>query len=174
MIYQRTVGWPRRIGSSGFTLVEIMVTIAVMAILMGIAIPSFTEVMLGSKLGSYANNLSSSALLARSEAIKRNERITLCVSLAGTACEAGSWEQGWIVKSGSSILHRQEALPTGLKATEASSLTSIDFSPTGAGATSATFTICRATPSVGSQERIVNISATGRVAVTKTTNGACS
>lgn len=165
----------RRIDAIGFTLVELMVTIAVMAILLGIAVPSFNEAMLGSKLSSFANSLSGSALLARSEAIKRNAPVTLCVSSTGTACGTGSWEQGWIVISdGGTVLHSHAALPSGLKVIEAAANDELVFRPTGVGATSATFTVCRATPSAGGQERVVTISATGRADVDKTTNGACS
>lgn len=164
----------RRTGSIGFTLVEMMVTIAVLAILLGIAVPSFTETLLGNKLASYANELSSSALLARGEAIKRNAVVTLCVSSTGTACGTGSWEQGWIVISGTTVLHQHAALPSGLKVIETSATSSIDFRPTGVGASAATLTVCRATPSVGAQERVVTISVTGRTSVSKTTNGACS
>jgi type IV fimbrial biogenesis protein FimT len=164
----------RRIDAIGFTLVELMVTVAVMAILLGIAVPSFNEVMLGSKLSSFASSLSGSALLARSEAIKRNAPVTLCVSSTGTACGTGSWEQGWIVISGATVLHSHGALPSGLKVIESAAVDQIVFRPTGVGATSATFTVCRATPSVGGQERVVTISATGRADIEKTTNGACS
>lgn len=159
----------------GFTLVELMVTIAVMAILLMIAVPSFIDATLGSKLGAYANNMAASAHLARSEAIKRNAVVTLCVSTDGTTCATGGWEQGWIVRAADgTVVQRQQALPTGFKATESGSATSIAFQPSGVGSAAAVLTICRATPSVGSQERVVTISATGRPTVTKTTAGACA
>lgn len=157
----------------GFTLIELMVTIAVMAILISIAVPSMTDALLGSKLASYANSLSSSAMLARSEAIKRNATVSLCVSSTGASCETGSWEQGWIVISGTSVIHRMEALPTGLRVAEATSIERVDFRPSGVGATAATLTVCRQTPTVGAQERVVAISATGRTSVSKTTNASC-
>lgn len=157
---------------TGFTLVELMVTIAVMAVLLGVAIPSFNEALLGSKLSSFANSLSSSALLARSEAIKRNAAVTLCVSSNGASCGTGDWNQGWIVKSGAEVLHIEGALPPGIRVI--ASRDDVVFAPTGAGATSADFTVCSAAPTVGGQERTVTIGATGRSAVAKTTNGSCS
>lgn len=175
----------------GFTLIELMVTIAVMAILLAVAAPSFNDVTLNSRLGSYANNFVASANLARSEAIKRNAVVVMCVSSDGVNCTTtGGWEQGWIVGcrttnpsmfcDGSGpdwiILHQQKAFNNGFKMSEtsASTIRSIDFMPTGAGATQATFSICRAEPHVGISQRQVTISATGRASVVKSSSSTCS
>lgn len=163
--------WPRI--QRGFSLIELMITISVLGVLLVIVAPSFTDILLGGKLRSYANDLVSSVYLARSEAIKRNSVVNLCASSNGTAC-TGDWEQGWIVLSGATVIHRQTALSPGLIMTETGGVTSISFQPTGVGATPATLTLCRATPSVGNQERVISISATGRASVTKTTTGSCS
>lgn len=156
----------------GFTLLELMVTITVLGILLAIAVPSLTNAMLGGKLSSYANNFLASSYLARGEAIKRNSVVNLCASSDGTSC-AGNWEQGWIVLVGATVIHRQQALSSGLKMTESDNVSSINFQPTGVGVTPATLTICRATPSVGFQERVISISATGRASVARTTTGTC-
>jgi type IV fimbrial biogenesis protein FimT len=156
----------------GFTLLELMVTIAVMAILVMIAVPNLNDAVLGGKLSSYANNLVASAYLARGEAVKRNAVITLCASSDGSTC-TGGWEQGWVVLWGTNVLHRQQALSAGLKIN--ADAASISFSPTGVSAsTAATLTVCRLTPTVGTQERVVSISATGLPGVKKTTTGSCS
>lgn len=158
----------------GFSLVEMMVTISILGILSAIAIPSFSEIILSTKLRSYANSLVGNAFLARGEAIKHNTPVTLCVSVNGTSCATGGWEQGWIVLSGTTVVQRQQAAALGYKITESAGLNSVTFQPTGIGATQATLTICRATPKAGNQERIVAISATGRPSVSKTTTGSCS
>lgn len=171
----------------GFTLIELMVAVAVLAVLLGIAVPSFNDAALGSKLGSHANSLVASATLARSEAIKRNVSVTLCASADGADCATtGGWEQGWVVRCRTTdnitcnadganwlVIHRQQAAASGLKISEASAKRTLAFSPTGVGAEAATLTVCRSSPSAGSQERVVSISATGRAYVSKTTTGAC-
>lgn len=159
----------------GFTLIELMVTVALAAILLGLAAPSLSDASLSSKLSASANRLAANSTLARSEAIKRNASIELCMSANGTSCiTTGSWEQGWIVKSGATVLLYEQPAPSGLRVKEASSLTSLTFQATGVGATQASFTVCRISPTVGSQERVLTVSATGRTAITRTTTGACT
>jgi type IV fimbrial biogenesis protein FimT len=158
---------------AGFSLVELLVAITVLAILSSLALPSFNEVTLGSKLRSYANNLVASSRLARGEAVKRNAVVTMCASANGTSCASGGWEQGWVVLAGTTVLYSQNATVDGFNISESSGLSSLTFQPTGIGTTQATFTVCRESPSVGGQERVVTISATGKPSVTKTTAGAC-
>jgi len=161
-----------RLGTGGFTLLELMVTLAVAAILLGIAVPSLGDATLGGKLAASANDLVAGVAMGRSEAIKRNAVTSLCVSSNGTSCGSGGWEQGWIVISGSTVIQKHPAAPTGFKVT--SSVAKVDFQPTGVGNTQATITVCRSAPSAGYQERVVNVSATGRAYVSKTTTGTCS
>lgn len=156
----------------GFSLIELMIAIALLGILLAIAVPSFTDAVLGSKLRSYANNFLASTYLARGEAIKRNSVVKLCASSNGTSC-TGSWEQGWIVLAGTTAIQRQPALSSGMKMTESGGISSIDFAPTGVGVTPATLTLCRATPSAGNQERVISINSTGRASIAKTTNASC-
>ena len=177
----------------GFTLLELMVTVAIIAILAMLAAPSFNDAILSNKLASFSNNFVASATLARGEAIKRNATVTLCVvatEISKTCTTSGDWEQGWIVFNDidddgildepppgpvvppiETLIHRQQPLSTGYKL--AGAVKRIDFQSVGAGATNATLKLCRETPSVGSQEREVTVSATGRVSVTKKTTGVC-
>lgn len=150
----------------GFTLIEMMVAVAVLAILLAIAVPSFNDATLGSKLTAYANSLVGSAGLARSEALKRNSAVTICksnqaASPPSSTCNAsGGWEQGWIVRaSDGTVIQRQEPLADGLLIDTTAA--AVIFQPSGLSATSTTFTICRATPTAGTQERQVTIRATG-------------
>ncbi|MBD9679729.1 GspH/FimT family pseudopilin [Pseudomonas sp. PDM18] len=161
-----------RCRTGGFTLLELVVTLVVAAILMGIAVPSLNEATLRSKLSASANDLVAGVAMGRSEAIKRNAVTSLCVSSDGASCGSGGWEQGWIVISGAIVIQKHPAAPRGFKVI--SNVTKIDFQPTGVGNTQASLTVCRYAPSAGSTERLVNVSATGRAYVSKTTTGICS
>jgi len=84
----------------GFTLIELMVTISVAAILLGIAVPSYNHLMQSNRASTTANRLLSTLMLARSEAIQRNQRVVVCIVQAGSdACDTSStaWESGMMV-----------------------------------------------------------------------------
>lgn len=162
--------------AKGFTLIELMITITVAGILLTIAVPSFTKLVLSNRLKSYANDFVASVHLARSEAIKRNAPIELCMSSNGTSCiTTGDWEQGWIVinTADSTVVQRQQAFSNGIKMVESGGMDTMVFQPSGISIINATLKVCQATPAAGHQERIITISATGQSSVTTTTTGSC-
>jgi type IV fimbrial biogenesis protein FimT len=83
----------------GFSLVELMVTIAVMAILVAIALPSFRDVIHRNQVSSASNELLASLAYARTEAIARGQLVSMCPSTDnGASCAGGkAFESGWIV-----------------------------------------------------------------------------
>ncbi|MDN3639508.1 GspH/FimT family pseudopilin [Simiduia curdlanivorans] len=87
------------IKQSGFTLIELMITLVILAVVIGLAAPSFNSQAQRARTDSAAEELRSALLFARSEAVKRAQRVSVCVAnAAATACDAaGSWENGWIV-----------------------------------------------------------------------------
>ncbi len=105
----------RRRASAGFTLTELIVTLAVASILLGIAVPSFGSMMMSSRLTTQANDFVSAINFARSEAIKRNRTISLCrtTSASATACatSAAVW-QHWIIRTGAGDVIRRGRVET--------------------------------------------------------------
>ena len=87
---------------SGFTLIELMVTLAVAGILMSIAIPNYQTFILNSRITAQANEFMAAVGLTRSEAIKRATKISICKSANTTVAlptctTSGNWAQGWII-----------------------------------------------------------------------------
>ena len=83
---------------SGFTMVELMVTIAVLAILAGLALPSFQASLRSNRVATTSNEVLASLSLARTEAIRGIGRAGVCPSASGTACAANAdWAAGWVV-----------------------------------------------------------------------------
>lgn len=112
--------------SQGVTLVELMVTLAIVAVGAAVAVPSFKGLIADSRVSGQANDLLASLKYTRSEAVKRNARVTMCKkasdnTCAVTATATGSWQGGWLVfvdgstagtlDSGDTILRVQAPLP---------------------------------------------------------------
>lgn len=85
-----------RRNQSGFTMIEMMTVIAILAVLVSIAVPSMRGFIQRSNAATSANTLLTSLALARSEAVRRVGRVSVCPSSTGTSC-SGSWKDGWIV-----------------------------------------------------------------------------
>lgn len=108
----------------GFTLVELMVTVAVAIIMLSVAVPGFNDMTRSNKLTTTVNTFVLSLRLARNEAIKSGGA-TVCASKDGTSCSGADWTLGWIVFSdfnldgvlnGDDTLVRvNEAMPAGTK-----------------------------------------------------------
>jgi type IV fimbrial biogenesis protein FimT len=179
--------------AAGFTLIELMIVLVILAAVLVIGLPSFSSAALVSRLKSYANEMVASVYLARSEAIKRNTATTLCMSADGNACTtSGDWEQGWIVvvdpNDPTTVLRYYEPLSGDYKLTgyidpndpTSTAFQSMVFDPSGVGVAVdgvvriGTMNLCRLNPSPGHQERKVTVSATGRTRVTTTEEGVCT
>jgi prepilin-type N-terminal cleavage/methylation domain-containing protein len=83
--------------TAGFTLVELMVTLTISAILIGVAIPSFRTLITNNAVENLQSRLAGAITFARSEAATRNSVVTLCSSNTGAGCVANQWTAGWIV-----------------------------------------------------------------------------
>lgn len=120
----------------GFSLIELMVAVAILAILAGIAAPSFLNMVAQNRLSSQTNDLSGAVQFARSEAIKRNQPITLCRAATATAteCADGADWVHWIVVNGAgTVLRRGSVSGAGNTVFVSSTLTNSRLSFGGSG-----------------------------------------
>jgi type IV fimbrial biogenesis protein FimT len=173
--------------SRGFTLIELMIVLVILGVILVVVLPGFGSISLSTRLKTYSNELVGSVYLARGEAIKRNSPVVLCASTDGTTC-AGSagvdWQSGWVVLDPNNIVLRsqQAADPAySIKPTNTAHTLTFDASglatptPPGSAGTSS-FKICRKTPTVGFQERIVTVTTIGQTNVDNPSpsSGTCS
>ncbi|MBA3581492.1 MAG: GspH/FimT family pseudopilin [Gammaproteobacteria bacterium] len=167
---------------SGFTIIELMIAIAVGGVLLALAVPSFMTMIQNNRMTSSLNGFVGAIHVARSESIRRGSNIVICKSSSGTACTAGSqWEAGWLVFAdtnanssfdvGEDIILIGEALDQTLTLREAPTLTQVIYSGRGfaVGLAPTTFTICDARGSNDAKGLV--LSSVGRLSRTEDTNG---
>ncbi len=87
---------------NGFTLLELMVTLAIAAVLLSVGVPSFRGMMLDNRLVNEANQFVTAVNLARSAAVRYQRNATVCMtsnySAAVPTCGgSNNWARGWIV-----------------------------------------------------------------------------
>jgi type IV fimbrial biogenesis protein FimT len=84
---------------SGFTLIELMAVISIVAIMMAIGMPAYRYVTASNRMAGEVNGLLGDMQLARAEAIKQGFPVTVCHSSDGTTCTptVTTWDGGWIV-----------------------------------------------------------------------------
>ncbi len=85
--------------SSGFTLIEALITISIASILASIAIPSFTKMIESNRISAASNDFLSALMYARSEAAKRSMSVSVCTSNDGASCNSSlnDYAAGWII-----------------------------------------------------------------------------
>lgn len=175
----------------GFTLVELLVAVSLLTFAHAWVVPSLAEMVESARVSSGAQAMSETLMRARSEAAKRNSRVVVCKSAAGSACEAASsWEQGWIVfhdvnnnvvrDPDEPLLHREPALASSVRLRGNAPVRNyVSYTPFGrtkltSGAFQAgTFTVC-SQRGKGSIARQVIINSGGRPRVAKATVSACT
>jgi type IV fimbrial biogenesis protein FimT len=161
----------------GFTLVELLVVLAVGASLLAIAVPGYAFLVNASRLTTVTNDLVATLHLVRSEAIKRGRRVTVCKTSSPMAiqpaCDRGAdWHDGWLVfvdggtrgviDSGDTVLRVQDRAPSGTIITANNYRHFISYRPSGVsqssnGLPNGTLHIC-----VAGKLRDIVINVTGR------------
>lgn len=163
----------------GFTLIELMVTLAIMVVMLSWAVPSFRTIIQNNRITTQANEFLSAISIARSEAIKRGVSVSLCSSTDQATCSgAATWENGWIVFSDGTgvpgaldgtdtILRVGQAYEGASTLAAAGGAPTLSFDPAGRALAASTFTL--STPDCkGNEIRTITIALTGRAAVTRT------
>lgn len=166
----------------GFSLVELMVTISIAAILLAIAAPSYQQFIGSTTITSASEDFVAALTFTRTEAIKRNVRVTMCKSVNGTSCTTGgnNWQQGWIIfkefllsgtpgtlDAGETILRVHGPLDNQVTLIASANLADfLSYLPNGQAAQSGQWDLCFRDRSVAGRDIILNVG-TGRVNVVK-------
>jgi type IV fimbrial biogenesis protein FimT len=110
--------------SRGFSLIELMTAVVVLAVLGVIALPSYRTFVLTQRVRQASYDLMSSLMLARSEAIKRNANVTIVRA-------AGGWSQGWVVSAGGAPIRTQDPYVSVIAISNSPTMTTITYSNEG-------------------------------------------
>ncbi|TDG12373.1 prepilin-type N-terminal cleavage/methylation domain-containing protein [Seongchinamella unica] len=166
----------------GFTLVELMVVLAVLGLLLGLGVPGFQHLQESTRIQAQVRQLMADIILTRSEAIKRNVQVVMCPSASnpGTKPEcSGIFAEGWLIfedrdrdrrlDSGEEVIRTADGLPDGLtltnRAANRHAKELILFRPDGTSGRNRTLMICsRARPDIPSWSVVMNIIGRPRMA----------
>lgn len=158
----------------GFTLVELIMAMAIAAIVLSLAVPSFQTYVNKNRKTTSVNDLVTALSLARSTAITRRERVTVCKSSDGATCNTGTgsgdWSQGWmmftnpnngntILNSGGALLRVHGALPGNISFSGNNNVVNrVSFSPQGlARGSNGTITYCDTHGANGAVALVISI-----------------
>ncbi len=153
---------PSHLIERGMSLIELMVSVAILSILLAIAVPDMISLFRDARLSSQTDLLVTSLNTARLEAIKQKQNVTLCpASNANTATTCSvtlsDWSKGWIIIQGTTILQRIIVQKDVVVTTTSSSI--IFNSTLGSTTAAASFTLC----SPARKQQNVNVSLSGRI-----------
>ena len=146
----------------GFTLVELMTVVSILAVMLGILAPSFSDILASQQAKGMTYDLTSDLMLARNEALKRN--VSVSITPAG-----GNWTQGWTVATVATAEQLSQRNRGTLTVTVNNAPASIRFDPNGR--VSSPLGSVRITIGGGSNYRCVELDPSGRV---RSSYGACS
>lgn len=163
-----------RVRVQGMTLVELMLVVALLAIFTVVAVPGFQSLQQRTQMRTEATRLLAALNLARSEAVRRNQPVSLCPSsyaVSGTLDCDGSYDGGWIVFSNpargpevepATLVRAYAPMPPQLQLSNRSATLAVDelitFMPDGSAGRNRTLMICsRAQPQLASWSLVMNI-----------------
>lgn len=167
--------------SAGFTLVELVVTLSIVAILVTIAAPSFRDLMIRNRIDAETGGLTADLTFARTEAVRRGAPVVVCpTDAAAASCVGSSWNAPRLVfvdmggeplalDAADVLLRSSEAPPSDITLTPSSQINGVRFLPNGAVGSLVAFETCH--PDYTG--RVVTLRRLGSVSAPQPTAGAC-
>lgn len=172
-------------------MVELLITVAIVAVLASMAVPSFRTMLVKRSVDAAADTLVSDLRFARSEAVKRSSQVTVCAASNGTSCTGTGalWKDGWIVfvdfdgdgsvdaGDGDQIVRVQDVLPSiaSIAAANGSSKFQFSYQPTGwAKAATQTFIITPSGDVPAGSTRLICVSISGRAGLRPRGDTSCT
>lgn len=163
--------------AAGFTIIELMFVVALIAVLLGIGAPAMTTMVANNRISTVASDLLTDFTFARATAISRSQRVGICASNDQATCNGSSWQQGWMIYvdansnnafdvATETIVRVHDALPSGLTVTATPPALDVIFRPSGPADAARSFLVCK----TGFIGRTIAINATGRPLSTPTSS----
>lgn len=167
-------------GQAGLTLIELMMTVAILGVILSLSAPTFARLQENYRLGTAANRLAAAINLARSEALARKQAVSLCPADGSSVC-AGDYSAGWAVFSNEDrdplldppadeLIRRGEGLPRGYtvsnRAGTRPATELITYNSDGSARRNQTLLLCGLQGS-GSEPYSITINLVGRVRVSR-------
>lgn len=161
----------------GVTLLELMTAIAVLGVLTAVGVPAFTNIMRNNQIAAESSDLVMALSLARSEAVKRGMRVSVCAAgaVANTCAGGANWGNGWLVfvddfGALGTVDANDEPLqswpnPSAGVAVN-SPVQSVTFNRRGRAEFVGSFNILKS-GCTGDQQRAINVALSGRVSLTR-------
>lgn len=147
---------------AGFTLVELMVTVAIAAILLGIGVPSFRALIENNRIAAASNDVVTALQYARSEAVKRGVLVDVCGTADQATCIVAGATGSLVRTAAGEVLRVWPAPGNGVTIVNAA----VQFGPLGAATGAPCYRI-----TLGALERSVSVSASGSVTAVKVPPG---
>ncbi|MBU2885211.1 GspH/FimT family pseudopilin [Gilvimarinus agarilyticus] len=99
--------------SLGFTIIELMLTVAVVAVLIALAAPNMSTLLTNNRSEALSEELTNALQITRTEAIKRGERVSICAANAAMSACGGAWTNGWLIVTDDAVTDGAGAVVVG-------------------------------------------------------------
>lgn len=87
----------KRSSQNGFTLYELMITVIVIGVILSLGVPNLRDFTANSRVTAAANDMHAAFMLARTEAARTKQNVTVCASATGADCASADFDDGWLV-----------------------------------------------------------------------------